>query len=636
MLAFRSIEVKMQHRASVTLAVVCSLSVLSGTPAYAKKKKTEPVSVPISDQMTADQKVLHAISRLTFGPRPGDSDRVKEMGLAKWIDRQLHPETIAENPVLATKLQPLDTLRMTPLELVSHYPPPQQIKAMVDGRVPYPTDPETKRMIQKLVSRYKSRFDQNGKDTAAMDMKPASFEKVVETFPPEQRRVLESGSVPEKVALIESMPDEKQMDLIEAMPQVARLKFFAVAPPALRRKVQKFGTPQQVVAQDLSDAKLYRAVYSDRQLEEVLTDFWYNHFNVFLDKGADRYLVTSYERDAIRPHVLGNFKDMVLATAKSPAMLFYLDNFQSVGPNAGPAFNGKKTVRGLNENYGRELMELHTLGVDGGYTQHDVTEVARCFTGWTIRDPQRGATFEFNERSHDKGEKTVLGTVIPAGGGIEDGLKVIDLLVNHPSTARFIARSLAIRFVSDTPPASLVDKMATTFATTHGDLREVMKTMIFAPEFTPKSAWRAKFKTPLEMVASAIRATDGDVDFGFTLAQQLNTLGEPLYRKQEPTGFSNNNSEWLNSAALLARMNFALALTNNKVPGVKVDLAKFDAGADPMRVAKALLMTDVSDAARASIAQGIQEQASSSGDNKTPPAALAAGLTLGSPDFQRR
>ncbi|MDQ6698953.1 MAG: DUF1800 domain-containing protein, partial [Acidobacteriota bacterium] len=545
------------------------------------------------------------------------------------------PETIAENPELAAKLQPLDTLRMTPLEMVSHYPPPQQIKAMVDGRVPYPTDPETKRMIQKLVSRYKSRFDQNGKETAAMDMKPASFEKVVESFPPEQRSVLESGSAPEKIALIESMPDEKQMDLIEAMPQGARLKFFAVAPPALRRKIQKFGTPQQVVAQDLSDAKLYRAVYSDRQLEEVLTDFWYNHFNVFLDKGADRYLVTSYERDAIRPYVLGNFKDMVLATAKSPAMLFYLDNFQSIGPNFA-AGRGKKNGRGLNENYGRELMELHTLGVDGGYTQHDVTEVARCFTGWTIRDPQRGATFEFNERAHDNGEKTVLGTVIPAGGGIEDGLKVIDLLVNHPSTARFIARSLAIRFVSDTPPDSLIDKMASAFSTTHGDLREVMKKMISAPEFTAKSAWRAKFKTPLEMVASAIRATGGDMDFGFTLAQQLNTLGEPLYRKQEPTGFSNKNAEWLNSAALLARMNFALALTSNKVPGVKVDMAKFESSADPILVAKALLMTDVSDAARASIAQGIQEQASGSGENKIPPAALVAGLTLGSPDFQRR
>ncbi|MDQ6705862.1 MAG: DUF1800 domain-containing protein [Acidobacteriota bacterium] len=627
----------MHHRASATLSVVCSLSVLSGISAYAKKKKVEYVPPPVSDQMTADQKVLHMISRLTFGPRPGDVVRVKEMGLAKWIEQQLHPETIAENPVLAVKLQPLDTLRMTPLELVSHYPPPQQIKAMVDGRVPYPTDPETKRMIQKLVSRYKSGFNQNGKEAAAIDMKPASFEKVVESFPPEQRRVLESGSAPEKIALIESMPDEKQMDVIEAMPQGARLKFFAVAPPALRRKIQKFGTPQQVVAQDLSDAKLYRAVYSDRQLEEVLTDFWYNHFNVFLDKGADRYLVTSYERDAIRPYVLGNFKDMVLATAKSPAMLFYLDNFQSVGPNAGPpAGKGKKNGRGLNENYGRELMELHTLGVDGGYTQHDVTEVARCFTGWTIRDPQRGATFEFNERSHDKGEKTVLGTVIPAGGGIEDGLKVIDLLVSHPSTARFIARSLAIRFVSDTPPASLIDKMVSTFSTTHGDLREVMKTMISAPEFTSKSAWRAKFKTPLEMVASAIRATGGDMDFGFTLAQQLNTLGEPLYRKQEPTGFSNKNAEWLNSAALLARMNFALALTNNKLPGVKVDMAKFDSSADPMGVAKALLMTDVSAAARASIAQGIQEQASGNGENKTPPAALVAGLTLGSPDFQRR
>jgi uncharacterized protein (DUF1800 family) len=307
----------------------------------------------------------------------------------------------------------------------------------------------------------------------------------------------------------------------------------------------------------------------------VLADFWFNHFNVFLDKGADRFLVTAYERDAIRPHVLGKFRDLLEATAKSPAMLFYLDNWQSVGPNAPQGRGaGNRQRRGLNENYGRELMELHTLGVDGGYTQKDVTEVARCFTGWTIQQPQRGGPFTFNARIHDNGEKTVLGVKIPAGGGIEDGEKVLDILAHHPSTAHFISKKLAIRFVADDPPASLVDRMAQTFLKTDGDLREVMRTMLASKEFWSRGAYRSKMKSPLEMVASAVRAVNGDVDFATALGNQVAQLGEPLYRKVEPTGYSNSGKEWLNSAGLVARMNFALQLADNKVPGVKVAAAQ--------------------------------------------------------------
>jgi uncharacterized protein (DUF1800 family) len=272
----------------------------------------------------------------------------------------------------------------------------------------------------------------------------------------------------------------------------------------------------------------------------------------------------------IRPRVLGKFKDLLEATAKSPAMLFYLDNWQSVGPDA-PHALGKKGARGLNENYGRELLELHTLGVDGGYTQADVTEAARCFTGWTILQPKRGGGFVFNSRVHDNGEKTVLGVRIPAGGGISDGEKVLDLVARQPATARFISRKLATRFVADEPPASLVDRMAETFRKTDGDLRAVMKTMLESKEFFSVDAYRTKLKSPLEVVVSAVRTVNGEVDYAFPLANQIAQSGQPLYRKQEPTGYSNSSQEWLNSGSLLARMNFVVQLADNKIPGVKVE-----------------------------------------------------------------
>jgi uncharacterized protein (DUF1800 family) len=273
-------------------------------------------------------------------------------------------------------------------------------------------------------------------------------------------------------------------------------------------------------------------------------------------------------------------------------------------------------------------MELHTLGVDGGYTQQDVTEVARCFTGWTIRVPRNGGDFEFNPRMHDGAEKHVLGVAIPAGGGMEDGLKVLDILAHHPSTAHFISKSLAIRFVSDNPPETLVAKMAHTFQSTDGDLLQVMRTMIYAPEFWDPANFRAKMKSPLEMMASAIRAVNGDVDFAQSLVGQLNQLGEPLYRKLEPTGYSNRGSDWMNSASLLTRMNFSIALAQNKITGVKVDLAQFTLGLDPSRIERNILLTDASPSARDAIQTGLDQQQQMG--------AMAAGLTLGSPDFQRR
>jgi uncharacterized protein (DUF1800 family) len=322
--------------------------------------------------------------------------------------------------------------------------------------------------------------------------------------------------------------------------------------------------------------------------------------------------------------VLGKFRDLLEATAKSPAMLFFLDNWESVGPDTSPRrANAKRPARGLNENYARELMELHTLGVDGGYTQRDVTEVARCFTGWTIRAPRQGGDFFYNDRVHDKGEKIVLGVKIPAGGGQDDAERVLDILARHPATARFISKKLAQRFVDDDPPQKLIERMAKTFRDKNGDIREVMKTMLESDEFFAQSAYRAKIKTPFEMIVSAVRATGAQVDFAFPLARQIADLGEPLYRKLEPTGYSDANSEWVNSAALLARMNFALSLAQNKVPGSKMDASLFSGSPD--EVAQQVLFTQ----ARPETLAAIEKQAQSA---KAP----VVGLMLGSPDFQRR
>ncbi|MDP9053245.1 MAG: DUF1800 family protein, partial [Acidobacteriota bacterium] len=597
--------------------IIPAVVLLLSSGAYARKKAVGATPQP---QLTGERKVLHALNRLTFAPRPGDVDAVSAMGLDRWIELQLHPLTIPENPVLEAKLAALDTLRMDTAELVRHYPTPRMVKAMVDGKQPFPTDPETRYMVRKLAARVerKEAADKSGKpDTSDLNAQGVGPWQLDDR----QKQILESGKPAEQAALLESMPRDEQYDLLDSLRNGPRQKLYALASPDLRRKIQIFNGPIQVVNQDLTEGKLMRAVYSDRQLEAVLTDFWYNHFNVFLDKGADRYMVTAYERDVIRPHVLGKFEDLLLATAESPAMLFYLDNWQSVGPDTRPNMKpGARRKQGLNENYGRELMELHTLGVDGGYTQQDVTEVARCFTGWTIREPQKGGAFEYNDKQHDKGEKHVLGFTIPAGGGIGDGLKVIDILAHSSATARFISKSLAVRFVSDTPSEALVNWMAKRFMDTGGDLREVMRAMIYSPEFWNPANFRSKVKSPLEMVASAVRAVNGDVDFASGLAGLMNQLGEPLYRKLEPTGYSNRSMDWLNSASLLARMNFAMSLAQGKIQGVKVDAAQF--AGEPAEIEHNLLMTDASPDALAAI-----------GANQGP---MAAGLTLASPDFQRR
>ncbi len=621
------------YRNTRPLVAIGAVLCIAALPAFSKRAPSKDEEARrqaklFHTKLDKNTQLLHALDRLTFGPRPGDVDRVRRVGLKKWIDQQLHPERIAESTFLEARLQPLESLRMTPMQAVQHYPPPQLIRAIAEGRQPMPEDPELRASVERLVARYRvKKGDANAKPEE--DMEPAK--PLDEILSPAELQTLHTGKPEEKRAVLTSMRADQLEDVVIALPRPMRQQLFQFAPTELKRKLLLMNAPQQVVAYDLLASKLMRAVYSNCQLAEELDDFWFNHFNVYYDKGSDRFLIPAYERDAIRPNVLGKFRDLLEATAKSPAMLFYLDNFQSVGPDAAVNARAKKK-RGLNENYGRELMELHTLGVDGGYTQKDVTEVARCFTGWTIQEPRKGGGFFYNDKMHDKGEKVVLGVTIPAGGGIEDGEKVLDILARHPSTAHFISKKLAQRFVADNPPPELVDRMAGTFLKSDGDVREVMRTMLNSKEFWSQGAYHAKVKTPFEMVASSVRALDADVEDAFALANQVGNLGEPLYRKQEPTGYSNLNSEWVNSAALLGRMNFALNLAQNHVAGVKVDASKLPE--DPEAIARRLMSADVSPQTKASIENALKEQKAKNPKQQTP--ALLAGLVLGSPDFQKR
>jgi uncharacterized protein (DUF1800 family) len=382
---------------------------------------------------------------------------------------------------------------------------------------------------------------------------------------------------------------------------------------------QQMQGPRAVIL-ELQQARLLRSVYSQHQLYEIMVDFWSNHFNVFSAKGADRWLTTAYDRDTIRPHALGRFKELLLATSQSPAMLFYLDNWLSASPNTVVArLASNNPRRGLNENYARELMELHTLGVDGGYTQKDVREVARCFTGWTIQQPRGEGTFHFEPRIHDNGEKIVLGTRIPPGGGMEDGLRVIDLLSHHPSTARFVSLKLARRFVADDPPPSLVSKAAEAFRRSEGDIPTLLRTLIDSPEFFSRETYQAKVKKPLEFVASALRATGVEVQLSHQLLRFLGRMGEPLFLAQPPTGYPDVAASWTSPDMLLTRMNFATDLIANRIPGSRVRL---DALGTKDSFARLIAPDALSVATRSALAENEGSQ--------------AIALLMAAPEFQRR
>lgn len=573
--------------------------------------------------LTENQKILHVLNRLGFGARAGDVERVKSIGINKYIEQQLNPASI-DDAAAEAKLKNLDVLKMSNDELFAKYPA-QKVAAQI---VAQRNGLNAKQLRGDLKEQKKAEKNAKSGEETAMESNGAVMEaSAAKSAPPER----------------EQLTDAQRRDYRRQIGEVNR-EF-------------GFGRPQQIT-QQLNASRIMRAVYSERQLNEAMVDFWTNHFNVYANKAATRWFLPEYDRDVIRPNALGNFKDLLLATAKSPAMLFYLDNFQSVSSNAqmnngrGKGGNqqlqraannpkvrerikarqgitdeqldarikkmqanqqsddmpnmlkkAKKQQRGINENYAREIMELHTLGVESGYTQKDIGEIARSFTGWTIIDPRgyrkfagegemgniranrqarrmglpedaESGTFYFNERFHDKDEKTVLGQKINEGG-MKDGLKVLDILVNHPSTAKFIARKLAVKFVSDNPSEALVTRVADAFHNSKGDIKTTLRALFTDKEFFAPENYRAKIKTPFEVIISAMRAVGADTN-GAAVQAMLVKMGEPLYGYIAPTGYPDMAEDWVNTGALLERMNFSVALVSNRIPGTRVNLSKFE------------------------------------------------------------
>ena len=564
------------------LLSLCFCVVSSSSAQHAAKKENAPRSPNVPGGLTQRQKVVHALNRLTFGPRPGDVDAVLAKGLDSWIEDQLHPES-TDDSALNTRLAPFATTHMSLKQIAELFPSDNVINQTFAGRRALPGDPVAKLIFSVQVARLEQQKAKQANaaataaagDTAASLKpeadKPANTDLEAASAQDQARTIADRLlALPkdQRMAALENEPPEKLIDFPNQLRPDQRERLVADFTPEEREIFRALTVPRNVVANELQQAKLIRAIYSERQLQEVMTDFWINHFNVFQYKDQCVYYTTAYERDTIRPHALGKFYDLLLATAQSPAMLAYLDNWVSMGPQSQAAGKGRFT--GLNENYGRELMELHTLGVDGGYTQSDVTELSRVLTGWTIAQPEDGAKFQFDPRRHDPGMKTVLGEKFYEAG-MDEGLRALDAIAHNPATAHFISKSIAVRFISDDPPESVVKRMAATFLSTDGDIREVLRAMLKSPEFWSPKVYRAKFKTPLEFLVSAVRATGANVMAADPLVQSLNAMGMRPYGMESPAGYSMKAETWQTEGAVLSRINFATLLTQGKLPGVQFE-----------------------------------------------------------------
>jgi uncharacterized protein (DUF1800 family) len=681
-----------------------------------------------SGQLRGDERILHAMNRFTFGPRPGDLDVVRSIGLDTWFEQQLHPTSLDLSDLNA-RLAEFPAMQWNPEDLLFRVPSNAVIRQVIDGKAPVPERGVLHAIYEDQIYRV------NEKKQEQAQKKEAELDKAAPAAPPinpgmtadgqaeraesptplskdsnanqanssEAGEMNMSASQPANAGpvydatfvdpflalpaqqrltkLIAMQPSEIE-NFLKALRPIQRTALEAGLTPQQREVVAALENPERLVVEELTSQRLTRDIYSTAQLQEVMTDFWMNHFNVYIRKNeATPYYLVSYERDVIRPLALGKFEDLLEATAHSPAMLLYLDNSESIGPDSPAAEraqiaaarrpgNQKKVREGLNENYARELMELHTVGVNGGYTQADVTQVARILTGWTVERPQRGGGFEFDPNRHEPGAKKALGQKFKNHGELE-GRELLHFLATRPATAEFLSRKLAIRFVSDDPPQALIDRMARTYLSSGGDISSVLRTLYHSPEFWSASVYRAKVKTPIEFVVSAVRASDAQIDNLRPIANQLRTLGMPLYGCVPPTGYNWQSSAWVSTGALVDRMNFSLSLAANRLPGIT---ASWSPQAD--NTASSMLATDgpsaeseesrlealivaggVSDSTRSAVVQQFQQQTAQNTQVASTPTfaaragaafrpqspsplerqdQLLAGLLLGSPEFQRR
>ncbi len=710
---------------AAVISVICAT--LVAPQAFAETANSS-IGIPaprLAAPLTQQQKVLHTLNRFTFGPRPGDEQAAAKMGLDAWFDRQLHPETIDDSD-LEARMDAFPAMRLSQADLLRRFPSPAVIRQMAKRGDSLPSDPVERAIYGDAIAA----FEAKTKDKTAADAKTQKDSMTApdagmqedgqaeasqtgdrqpvmpQTADAKGKRQSDvTAASPEDVqAVLALSPDERMQRLISMQP-AEMLSFRAALKPRQRLEVLRGLTPEQieiaaalqggtlrVVGAEALESRLVRDVYSERQLQAVMTDFWLNHFSVYAKKSQNEpYYLASYENETVLPNALGKFEDLLVATAESPAMLMYLDNWQSIGPDSLAATRVKRlgqfapklaqaVPKGLNENYARELMELHTLGVNGGYTQKDVIEVAKCFSGWTIDRPYQGGGFRFEPNRHEGGSKVVLGRTIPEGG-MNEGLTVLHMLATNPATAKFISNKLAVRFVSDTPPPALVDRMAATFLRTNGDIKAVMGTMFHSQEFSSPEVYRAKLKTPIEFMASALRASDAAVNNPLPLVQAMEQLGMPIYGMQTPNGYSWQSEPWASSNALVSRMNFAVVLSGSRLPGTRTDwpqlLGEPDAAASPAtehKLETLILGGPAAERTRTTVLQqasnpdlqktALESFALKPADESDPdvggatlkrkrqgkggatdflradlpetPLDTMAGLLLGSPDFQRR
>jgi uncharacterized protein (DUF1800 family) len=683
-----------------------------GTKAVpARPKLPVPAKNSPMTPLDAHDRALQLLDRFTFGPRPGELERVMALGTETWFEQQLNPDSVADpipDPVKDKRMSDYPTLGMTPAQALAVFPDRGAIAAVAQGKAPMPTDPQLAAVYEVQIAKFNRQQEQKKPDAKGnLPPEPTDAEKAAEKAagqaeaariagelfaqPRNQRMAaLEKMTVPERIAFTSYLAGDQRNLLLADFNPREREAFYAMA-----SNVDAAGN----IGNELAQARIVRDILTERQVLEVMTDFWFKHFNVFVNKDSDRWYTTSYERDTIRRHALGSFRDLLLATATSPAMMVYLDNWLSIGPDSiangvNPANpKSKPGNKGLNENYGREVMELHTVGVNGGYSQADVTALAAILTGWTVDKPNLGGGFLFDPKRHEPGAKEwfgyrieedgaatkiaaapivrrggAKGSAAPAGSanvsiipdvqgmkvdpGMKQGMEALSILAASPQTAHFISWKLAQRFVADDPPPTLVNRMTKTWLATDGDIKAVLRTLVASPEFNSKKYFRNKVKTPVEFVASAFRSTATDPGNAGALVGTLRSMGMPLYNALPPTGYSITADHWMNTGALVDRLNFAYQLTTGKFANQKFDAPRVLAmgliseRASPkipevagtevaLRVLEETLIGGQASAeTNRLIHKQLEEQAAGAGALDT--LNLLTALVMGSPEFQLR